>query len=259
MDGRVARGFGAVNVSIKDKAVGPNPILRISPNGERCVWMEAGILTYQLCDRNFDCARCPLDAAMHHQSTTSSMRQIHLENSRLFSRRHCWLLKRGDRVAVGLDFLFAAKLLGISRIDLPQVGTHLHPNERSTVITAMGRAIPIFSPCGGSIAAVNAAVLADFSRLTARPMEEGWLFEFHANSVELPDELLMNAREAAPRYDDDDIDFRASLQSFAGRRALGATLADGGEPTPKIFSIVTPTLYYRLLRLHFCKEAKIED
>lgn len=34
------------------------------PKEQRCVWMAAGILSYQLCEREFDCDQCPLDKAM---------------------------------------------------------------------------------------------------------------------------------------------------------------------------------------------------
>lgn len=37
---------------------------RIAPIRNRCIWMEAGILSYLLCDREFDCENCPLDDAM---------------------------------------------------------------------------------------------------------------------------------------------------------------------------------------------------
>ena len=29
-----------------------------------CVWMSAGLLTYRLCDRGYECERCPLDAGI---------------------------------------------------------------------------------------------------------------------------------------------------------------------------------------------------
>lgn len=31
---------------------------------QACVWMSAGVLRFWLCDRGFDCDRCPLDAAL---------------------------------------------------------------------------------------------------------------------------------------------------------------------------------------------------
>jgi len=38
-----------------------NVTMRAAPT---CVWMDAGVLTYRLCDRDFDCAHCPLNAAL---------------------------------------------------------------------------------------------------------------------------------------------------------------------------------------------------
>jgi hypothetical protein len=32
--------------------------------GPACVWMRAGVIRFWLCDRNFDCEHCPLDAAL---------------------------------------------------------------------------------------------------------------------------------------------------------------------------------------------------
>lgn len=31
---------------------------------QACVWMRAGVIRFWLCDRNFDCDHCPLDAAL---------------------------------------------------------------------------------------------------------------------------------------------------------------------------------------------------
>src|SRR4030067_3521666 len=30
-------------------------------NESPCIWMEAGIIDYKLCDKNFDCENCPFD------------------------------------------------------------------------------------------------------------------------------------------------------------------------------------------------------
>ena len=34
-------------------------------SGQQCVWMQAGVVGYKLCDREFDCDHCPFDAALH--------------------------------------------------------------------------------------------------------------------------------------------------------------------------------------------------
>ena len=36
---------------------------------EQCVWMQAGVVGYKLCDREFDCDRCPFDAALRGEAS----------------------------------------------------------------------------------------------------------------------------------------------------------------------------------------------
>jgi glycine cleavage system H lipoate-binding protein len=40
--------------------------MRIVPPGKKkCVWMEAGVVSYKLCDHNYDCSTCVYDHGMH--------------------------------------------------------------------------------------------------------------------------------------------------------------------------------------------------
>ena len=36
----------------------------VPPGRKKCVWMEAGVVSYKLCDNNFDCPTCSYDHAM---------------------------------------------------------------------------------------------------------------------------------------------------------------------------------------------------
>jgi glycine cleavage system H lipoate-binding protein len=36
----------------------------VPPGRNKCVWMEAGVVSYKLCDNNFDCSTCQYDHAM---------------------------------------------------------------------------------------------------------------------------------------------------------------------------------------------------
>ena len=42
------------------------------PPSIRCVWMDAGVVNYKLCDRGYDCERCPLDQALHRRPAEKS-------------------------------------------------------------------------------------------------------------------------------------------------------------------------------------------
>lgn len=37
---------------------------RAAGSRTQCVWMQAGVVGYKLCDREFDCDLCPFDAAL---------------------------------------------------------------------------------------------------------------------------------------------------------------------------------------------------
>ena len=58
---------------------------QISSPAEPCLWMAAGVINYRLCDRQFDCDRCPLDAALRGDTqpmTPSQARRPAAESGR---------------------------------------------------------------------------------------------------------------------------------------------------------------------------------
>ncbi len=45
----------------------------VIPNGEmKCIWADAGFVSFKLCDRRFDCDNCAFDQVMRQRSTTPS-------------------------------------------------------------------------------------------------------------------------------------------------------------------------------------------
>ena len=39
----------------------------VPPGKKKCIWMEAGVVSYKLCDNNFDCQTCSYDHAMQRK------------------------------------------------------------------------------------------------------------------------------------------------------------------------------------------------
>ncbi len=49
-----------------------NKSMKIIPPGKKkCVWMEAGVVSFKLCDNNFDCSTCVYDQAMEVKAARS--------------------------------------------------------------------------------------------------------------------------------------------------------------------------------------------
>ncbi|UCE17803.1 MAG: glycine cleavage system protein H [Gemmatimonadota bacterium] len=45
---------------------------RLIPEGElKCVWMEAGVVSYKLCDYEYECERCPFDQVLKKRAKAS--------------------------------------------------------------------------------------------------------------------------------------------------------------------------------------------
>jgi glycine cleavage system H lipoate-binding protein len=40
----------------------------VPPGKKKCVWMEAGVVSYKLCDNNYDCTTCLYDQGMQHKA-----------------------------------------------------------------------------------------------------------------------------------------------------------------------------------------------
>ena len=75
----------------------------LSQRAQPCIWMTAGLVAYKLCDRDFDCEHCPLDAALRgdlrslpHGVPLPSAYTATFPEDRLYSSGHLWLQLRGE-------------------------------------------------------------------------------------------------------------------------------------------------------------------
>lgn len=137
---------------------------------------------------------------------------------------HTWARLEADGlVAVGADD-FAHKLVGVARVELPALGTHVAQGEPAFEIGDGEKEVPMLSPVDGTVVAVNAAI-----RERADGLEDaygkGWLFKVKAPR------LAANLRQLltdgpARRY------MEGAESQIALRLApeLGAVLQDGGTP-----------------------------
>jgi glycine cleavage system H protein len=225
--------------------------------------MTAGILSYQLCDRQLDCDHCPLDAAMrmhlspehdrtrieklHNESPTLELRG---ENY-LYSPNHCWIKKIDESVAyVGLEPGFASILISLKAIVLPSVEEKVKQNEYCCWIILEGGTLPLSSPVTGKILATNAHITDDPQALFAHPLTHGWLFEIQPEQEALSSSSMMNHVEANKRYSEDLSRFNNLLTDTlkGNSMTVGATLADGGQVLQDLSAMLGPKRYFELVR-----------
>lgn len=229
----------------------------------RCVWMTAGILSYQLCDREFDCDRCPLDSAMRMHFSKNE-KSVHTEKSTesnepqateyLYSRNHAWVKPISDDIVrVGIEPIFSAVLVSPRAVVLPTAGDKLKQNECSMWVVVEGGTVPIVSPISGIVCGLNIQMSVNPHELSVQPLTVGWLYELDIEADALPLSNLMKFEDAKKIYADDRLRFNTMLSDAlkGSHQSLGLTIHDGGQTLSDIVAMIGPKCYFELIRKVF--------
>ncbi len=165
------------------------PVVRIQGPARTCVWVDAGLLTFRLCDRDYACERCPLDAAIRGESRESGA--VHegerggecvvaweFPGNRLYSSRHVWVeATEAGCVRVGLDACGARLLPPVRSIRGVSCGESVRAGETICVILVEGGEVAVASPIGGVVAKVNEKLQREPARIASDPYGAGWIAE----------------------------------------------------------------------------------
>lgn len=238
----------------------------IPPEESRCVWMTAGILSYQLCEREFGCEQCPLDIALrqrfvNHQAV--GRRKASITDARtaeeqqvgvLYGRKHVWVRVQTEHsVRLGIEPGLASVVLSPHAVVLPVIGDQVIHNKVCAWIVMEGGTLPIVSPISGKVSATNSHLAENPHAVSLSPLGQGWLFEVSVERAVTEDADLLPVADAARAYAEDERRFQALLAAelTKGGAVVGKTLADGGEALGRICEMLGSTKYFRVLRSVF--------
>ncbi len=234
----------------------------VSQPDQRCVWMTAGVLTYQLCDRNFECAGCSLDAAMRNSYgrpasvMSHPVDRIHLRPGRFYTSEHCWVDLLGpDRVRIGVEPGFARRLAEADGISLPPAGKMLKEREAAVWCRFDDAMVPVRLPFDLRVRESNRLVRSNPALLAHDPYDQGWLLEADVKPEHLDGQRVMSAREAEKVYQKDEEAFRSAIASStaSGLGVAGPTMQDGGEPATTPLMMLGAARYCALIGKVYCK------
>jgi len=226
-----------------------------APTTRACVWMEAGVIGYRLCDRGYDCEHCLLDAALRAplQPPDTALAgpgpAALVPRNRYYSTGHTWLLPVGDGMTwrLGID-AFAAALIGpIERCRFVRPGRELRTGDHACFLELEPGALAIRAP-------VPCRVLRPNSHLAERPRAacfdpygDGWLIEL---AVPECAELLglTSPDTARDRLAIDLARFTrtVALELIAG--GCGRDALEAGDPLIDLAALIGPSRYLELLR-----------
>lgn len=227
-----------------------------------CTWMTAGILSFKLCEREYDCEHCPLDAALSGgEPGSGEAREEALARARLefppdrrYHVAHGWVLPLcATRARYGLD-MFAARLLErVSTVVLPPAGSRLDRGRPACWIESADQFLPLPAPVSGQVVATNHRVQERPALLLSDPYDEGWLLEVRCDRQPNDDPALVQAAEIRAETTAQLHKLHAPLHASSALDArVGPTLADGGEPVVGLRRLLGIPRYRRVLRALLC-------
>jgi len=222
--------------------------------------MTAGILSYQLCDRQFDCDHCPLDSALRTfplqtSATEPAARSTPAQRKNLlpgflYSRKHCWV-KPGDGmdVRIGLEPLLVSMLQGSKTVVLPSVGDRVQADKACAWIVLEGGTLPILSPLDGEVTRTNALLVDQPHDIRDDPFGHGWLFDVSTGVDIFNLSFLYRVGEADRYYSEDEKRFQmlVGAEEKKHRSTTGATLPDGGQPVQDVAAMLGPEKFFSIL------------
>jgi glycine cleavage system H protein len=108
----------------------------------------------------------------------------------LYSKEHEWLKLDGDVATVGITDYAQGSLGDIVYVELPRVGAPLTQSSSIGVVESVKAVSDIYTPVGGEVVEINAAIDGDPATVNRDPYGEGWFFKIKLDDVSQASELL---------------------------------------------------------------------
>ncbi len=242
---------------------------RLIPHGELpCIWMEAGLIAYKLCNYEYECERCPFDAEMRksgplrkESAGEARVRKAGLEPGKggepfapvpsaaveqfFYHPGHTWARPESDqkvescRVWVGVDD-FAAKVLPrVKDAILPHRGNTIRQGHVFCWVVCGPATLPIAAPVSGTVVVTNPKLAGRPTLINIDPHGEGWFVLVDPSDLDRELAKLFKGKSAVSWMDNERKKFErltallrwtpSPTSTAKSIPEVGMTLADGGE------------------------------
>lgn len=242
---------------------------RLIPDGELpCIWMEAGLVSYKLCNYEYECEGCPFDAEMRRSGPLRKdrPREARVPKAVLkagkggeplspvpaavveeffYHRGHTWAKPesdrkvRGCRVWVGVDDFAAQVLPRVKDAILPHRGNTIRQGHVFCWVVCGPATLPIAAPISGEVVVANPKLVGRPTLVNVDPHGEGWFVLVDPSDLDRELARLLKGKSAVSWMAGERKKFerltallrwRPHQQPASGRVSdVGVTLADGGE------------------------------
>jgi glycine cleavage system H lipoate-binding protein len=254
----------------------------VIPQGElRCVWMDAGVTGFKLCDQEFRCESCefndtiqkrqlgtvnprnekesvvPMEEkamtadAIFRNALKSYLEGLHavvVPQDRMYNRSHYWVQENETgKYRIGINHILANFFQPILSIVVSKAPSSIRRHDPFCWIILPGGAITLRSPIDATIFKFNPALQHKPNLLGMSPFGEGWIMEITTKTKRLhgfssaPDSR-QNTERTMRNIE------HSFTHAFRHNHPLAATtLFDGGIGVNSIESILSPKVYLEVV------------
>ena len=107
-----------------------------------------------------------------------------------FTKDHEWVRLEGDVATVGISKHAADALGDVVFVETPEAGKIVSVGDSFAVVESVKAASDVYSPVGGKVVEVNAALADKPETINEDAYGEGWLFVVEVGDAEALAELL---------------------------------------------------------------------
>lgn len=239
---------------------------------DRCVWMTGGVLSYWLCQWEYACDNCLLDAILSGRRPSMlactdkqwpqgdvlhgiELPAIGRLGPPLRRRRglnyhtaHVWAREiTPGYIRVGLDDIAARLASGCDGWSLPTVGALLSRSALLGQTRNEGIEITVSSPLKGHVVSRNEALRRHPEVMTWSPYDAGWLVDIATEAMLSPKNGFIADESVAERWFESEAE---RVDSFArtDNERLGPTLGDGGVARGTLREVLGPAGFRAAIR-----------
>jgi glycine cleavage system H protein len=115
---------------------------------------------------------------------------------RRYAETHEWFLLDDTIVTMGISQYAADELSDITFVELPEVGARVTVGDVIGEVESVKATSEIFTAVGGSVVAVNTALVEHPELVNDDAFEEGWMIKIKADTPD-PLHALMSGKEYA--------------------------------------------------------------
>lgn len=217
-----------------------------------CIWMEAGVIDYWLCDRAFNCETCPLDMALRGRFPDRAQpvaRTPWVPPTIQFHPSHLWINPANETEwAMGLDFHALHAFTDPPTLSLPRPGRRIKTGQTLLSMLIDGDALRWPAPMDVIVLERNDNWGANARELRESPYSEGWSL-----LVKLPRQFERSVWLDADAIQASCAAERSALKDVCHEAAqhdteLGHTAADGGALLAPPDRLIPRPMYLTFLR-----------